>query len=558
MATSRFGTTSVTDRTETTLANADADLALSHVRLYSPLPEDFPEHPTGIDHLHYIRYRLASGPAASADADAILIMQPGNWAGPYSLDGIARNTLRQAARKGRAVEFWALARRGKGATDNTGIETACAEGDPDLAFGYYYRGEPIDGKSFAGFTSSREMPYLAHLGFVTAVEDTHEVLTRELPDPAVSREKVFVGGHSAGGPVAGAFGAWDFDGVPGHDLVKGFIALDSGIIADGGALTRPFRRPITALGAPFYRLALALLRSGRLPRAFDSIPMMSPEFLYVLRLMGLYATFEPDADVSVMREARPLVDTGRARKLLWELSIRATFAETWRQALTGRPDPLARKLTGTAALGSALGSGFGVHPLRVSMGRLTGGPLRERSFPIPPAAWRIPGAGYALRLLWGRPLRIGADPDILYGWDDSSVDDENVSSLQAFARACTGGPVGIMEPYHPVRFVLELVLATLGVRSDELAHIKHERTLETKPLITILEGGFLPGAQRPRTLRPRRIPLNLGTVHFVPGYSHSDIVCCSARTDGTPEPVADHLTDFLVAHTSGEQGPVIR
>lgn len=480
-------------------------------------------------------------------------MQPGNWAGPYSFDGIARTTLRQAAKQGRAVEFWALARRGEGATDNTGVETARAAGDPEIAFDYYYRGKAIDGKTFAGFVSSRELPYLAHLGFVTAVKDTHEVLVREIPDRAISRAKVFVGGHSAGGPVAGAFGAWDFDGVPGHELVRGFIALDSGVIADGGALLRPFRRPITALGAPVYRMSLALLRRGLIPRAWDAVPMMNPEFLYVLRLMGLYAYFTPDADVSVMREARDLVDTSPTRKFLWEFAIRMTFAETWRQALTGRPDPLARRLTGAAALGSALGSGLSVHPLRVSMGRLSGGPVRARSFPVPPAAWRVPGAGYALRFLWGRPLVTGAAPDTLYTWDDSTVDGENVASLRDFARACMGGPVGIMEPYHPTRFTLEMALAAAGVRSGELARIKHERGLQGKPLVTVLEANVLPGASAPATVRSgvsRRIPLNLGTVHFVPGYSHSDIVCCSARSDGSPEPVAEHLTDFIVAHTA--------
>ncbi|MBL1079422.1 hypothetical protein JK358_33955 [Nocardia sp. 2] len=400
MAISRNDAESIPDREET-VVRTDGDIELRHIRLYSPLPPDFPEHPAGIDHLHYVRYRLTTGPHVATDADAILLMQPGNWAGPYSFDGIARTTLRQAAARGRAVEVWALARRGEGATDNTGIESARAAEDPEVAFDYYYRGKPIDGKTFAGFTSSRELPYLAHLGFVTAVRDTHEVLTREIPDREISRAKAFVGGHSAGGPVAGAFGAWDFDGTPGHELVRGFIALDSGVIVDGGALTRPFRRPATLIGAPLYRFALAMLRSGRLPRAWDALPMMSPEFLYALRLLGLYAYFAPDRDISVLREARSLVDTDRVRNLVWEIAIRVSLAQTWRQALTGRPDPLQRRLTGAAAMGTILGSGYGVHPLRVSMGRLTGGPVRKRTFPVPPVAWRIPGAGFALRALWG-------------------------------------------------------------------------------------------------------------------------------------------------------------
>lgn len=118
-----------------------------------------------------------------------------------------------------------------------------------------------------------------------------------------------------------------------------------------------------------------------------------------------------------------------------------------------------------------------------------------------------------------------------------------------------GGPVGIMEPYHPTRFTLEMLLTALGVRSGELAHIKHEKTLESKPLVTILEGGVMPGSGRMPTMPPRltrRIPFNLGTVHFVPGYSHSDIVCGSPRTDGSPEPVAAHLTDFIIANTEGK------
>lgn len=67
------------DRSETPVASGSpvTDVSESVVRVKVPLPASAGPHPQACDWLPYLRFRHKDGPAASADADKILVAQPG-------------------------------------------------------------------------------------------------------------------------------------------------------------------------------------------------------------------------------------------------------------------------------------------------------------------------------------------------------------------------------------------------------------------------------------------------------------------------------------------------
>lgn len=396
------------DGREAVVTEVDGDVQVSHVRLCSPLPPEFPDHPAGCDELSYLRYRLSSGPIDAAAADAICVMQAGAWGGAYSLDRLARNTLRAAADKGRTIEWWTLARRGCGAWDRTGIDAATAAGDAKVAYDYYYGGAEVDGRRFEGFKRDSELRYVAELGLAQTVRDQHEVLVRELPDADIRRTKVFCGGHSLGGIVTGFYAAWDFDGVPGHDQFAGLIALDTLVDCDpAGVRRRPaIKRAMEAIAGRVHHRVVQLARRGLLPLTFNFIPIVRPETLHLIILGGLSALYEGEEESELFKML--------PRTPGWELVERFYFARTWRQFLTGRPSIRDFRFTGEAALGVLMDDNFGpVDPLVASMGAIDG-PVAEKRFPLPPWVRRVPGIGNVLAgLVDMGALRAPTDPEHL-------------------------------------------------------------------------------------------------------------------------------------------------
>ncbi len=93
----------------------------TYVRIWAPLPASSPPHPEACDYLGYLRYRSPRGPRNPAKARAILIAMPGFLGGAASFDQVARNVVRDAAKRGRSVEFWALDRRANCLEDHHGV-----------------------------------------------------------------------------------------------------------------------------------------------------------------------------------------------------------------------------------------------------------------------------------------------------------------------------------------------------------------------------------------------------------------------------------------------------
>ncbi|KPI12926.1 hypothetical protein OK074_2422 [Actinobacteria bacterium OK074] len=226
-------TTGGTDRTETPVASTSpvTGVVETEVSLRIPLPASAGPHPAACDRLSYLRYRSASGPDDSADADRILVAQPGILEGAGAFDSVARDTVTAAATQGRHIEFWALDRRSNCLEDHTGT----ASGDVAKAVGYYYGGERVQGRTFGGFLTSDRTGWLANVGLEQTVRDEYDLLTAELPDQQLRKRKVLCGGHSLGGVITGAFATWDFDGDPattadaGFNQCAGYFALDTTI-----------------------------------------------------------------------------------------------------------------------------------------------------------------------------------------------------------------------------------------------------------------------------------------------------------------------------------------
>lgn len=514
------------------VVEADDDVEISQVRWSSPLSARFPRHPEGCDHLSYLRYRSPQGPADPADADTILIMQPGSWGGAYSLDRIARNVVTAAAAGGAHVEWWSIARRSYGATDVTGIEAATRAGDPMLALEYYYLRRRIDGRRFAGFQRDRQLAYLADLGLPRTIRDQYELIQREVP--ARRRAKVLLGGHSLGAVINGVFGAWDFDGTAGHELCDGFVSIDSLLDADPlGVAERPLlRRALGSATGPVYPVTRQLARRALMPRTYSFLQISRPEVFTAVQLAGLASHLAGDEETDLLRRLPPSAPVDRL--------LRAQTARAAGDVLRGRGLREFR-LTGDALLGLLTGTGYGiVDALTASMGRPVG-PVAQRGTFLGPWLGRIPGASRPIASLVNPNTWVPTDRHTLYRWDRSA----DIADIRDFARQLVAGPLGYLDHYMPMRLQFEAMLLAVGCRTGAFAAVKHERAAAAKPLLNLLAGNdhIVPILLDQFRLRPQQ--------HVAaPGYTHIDMVTAAPGPD---EPVSQAIAGFASAMQQDRQ-----
>ncbi|RSS99673.1 hypothetical protein EF905_35970, partial [Streptomyces sp. WAC05374] len=129
----------VPGRTETVYPTSSpvTSVVASKVTLAVPLPPGSLPHPQACDTLSYLRWRAVDGPRSSAEAERVLVAQPGVFEGAGAFDSVARNTVARAADSGRYIEFWALDRRSNCLEDHTGVAAALQTGSFDTAADYY-------------------------------------------------------------------------------------------------------------------------------------------------------------------------------------------------------------------------------------------------------------------------------------------------------------------------------------------------------------------------------------------------------------------------------------
>lgn len=535
-------------RSETPVASGSpvTDVTESAVRVRVPLPASAGPHPAACDWLSYLRFRHKDGPASSAAADRILVAQPGILEGAGAFDGVARNTVSAAARRGRHIEFWALDRRSNCLEDGTGVRAGLREKDVHLAVDYYYRRKEVDGRKFAGYQTNDQVAWLQNVGLEQTVRDQYDLMVKELPDQAARKRKMMCGGHSLGGVLTAFFAEWDFDGDhsttgdAGHAQCSGYFALDTRIS------TRPpglggFPEdwvPLLRFGAGAVQ---AGLETGVVPRALSAPSMINSETMNLLAIAGLAARLDPGGVSDLATYPPPSFNTDSTYRIL--------FSRDYPTFLTGSPAVKDFRFTNAAALGGLLDDNS--QPLafmQASLGFWDGGKIVDKEFPAPNDLEGI-GLGGLSRLLGTEKKAIPDEPGgPLYTWRNfdrvGAPDDpvrtskdgtpftsagEEVTDIAELARSLSEHPLDFTEHYFPTKMVTDIALAAApGIADDAV----HENGITANPTLNLEAEGGLGGDPRP------------GDV-VAPGYQHIDVLTASAvQNGGRPEPVSANLAAF--------------
>ncbi|MFF4508856.1 hypothetical protein [Streptomyces sp. NPDC001401] len=531
-------------RTEMPVASTSpvAGVSESVVRVKIPLPASFGARPAACDWLSYLRYRSSDGPRASADADRILVAQPGILEGAGAFDSVARDTVARAAEQGRHIEFWALDRRSNCLEDRTGI----ASGDQHTAVDYYYRGKRVDGRTFAGFVGNDRLGWMAKLGIEQTVRDQYDLLAAELPGQALRKRKVLCGGHSLGGVITGYFAAADFDGDPGttsdagYNQCAGYFALDTTVSTSLGDLSGSTpddtNLPDVGLG---YGAVQTGLDSGVLPRSLSAPVLLNPETMTLLAIAGVGAVQAPGAEADLPSYLPANTNIEATNRFLFSKDT-ATF-------LTGSPAVKDFRLTNAAVLGALLDdNSVPLAFLQSSVGFFDGGPITDKNFPAANGSSQQPGLfGVEYKAIpaqphgplytWRNYDRVGAADDPGYRSADGrpfTNAGKEVTDIGELARSLAEQPLDFTEQYFPTKLVTDLELATYP-QVKQL--VVHPEGLTANPTLTVLAGdGLLAG----------RIPAGLHPV-VADGYQHLDVLTAApVQNNGRPEPVSTHLAQF--------------
>ncbi len=530
----------------------DASLVTeSYVSLYAPLPAADGPRPAACDRIGYLRFRNPTGPSDPAQAAAIFVAQPGIFEGAGALDQVARNTVRAAAAKGYSVEFWALNPRSNCLEDDLGVQVAAAFHSPQPALSYYYGNQSLFGQKFAGVVSEQNAAFLSYDGLAQTVQDEYTVIS-QLP-PEVRRTKVLCGGHSLGGLVTGAFANWDFSGIgipaaAGYNQCAGFFALDTRFTITGGtqALSQSADGALSSI--------LQSANSSSSPY-IDAAPF-TPEVFEALPILGLAAFYQPNQTNSSVIDQLP-------DDSAFDSTYRLLFANSWSDFLTDSPDVRQFNVTNQATVGLLFGNvSDPIGILRAGVGVPTGGPVVEKSFPLPYAS-----APELAGLLGGNDL-ISPDPASatpdgpIYSWlnynqvptpGPSPADDpghpytsaaSEVSDINQLSAALFEAPAQFTEDYFPTQLVIDILAVELGDRSGTLTNLRYSDGIAQRPTAYVDAGnGITPDLGSLSAVPPGPSP----QVHVVaPGYNHLDVVTAAyQQNNGQPEITSGTLASWM-------------
>ncbi|MER6817097.1 hypothetical protein ABT299_48240 [Spirillospora sp. NPDC000708] len=535
------------DRVETPVATGSPVTGVTEtmVRVRVPLPSSAGPHPEACDWLSYLRFRDSAGPAASADADRILVAQPGILEGAGAFDSVARNTVAAAAKNGKHIEFWALDRRSNCLEDHTGVQAGLAAKDVHLAVDYYYRRKEVDGRKFAGYQTNDQVTWLQNVGLEQTVRDQYDLMVHELPDQAARKRKMLCGGHSLGGVLTAFFAEWDFDGNPsttddaGYEQCSGYFALDTRISTslpgmDGQIPTDLI--PLLKFGASAVQ---AGLESGVVPRALSAPALINTETMNLLSIAGLAADLAPDGPSDLSTYVPSSFNTDTTYRLL--------FSKDYPTFLKGSPTVKDFRFTNAAALGGLLDDNS--EPLafmQASVGFWDGGKIVDKEFPAPNDLDSI-GLGGLGQLLGPDKKAIPDEPNgPLYTWRNydalgggvpPSKDGtpftsaaKEVTDIGELARSLAEQPLDFTEHYFPTKMVTDIALAASPGIADDAVHTNGPTA---NPIINLEAGDGLGG----RDPRPGDV--------VAPGYQHIDVLTAAAKQNGgEPEIVSTNLAAF--------------
>ncbi|WP_405163152.1 hypothetical protein OG203_43990 [Nocardia sp. NBC_01499] len=550
-----FPISAAADRQENVLSTRDG-IVTSYVSLALPLPTDAPPHPASCDRVGFLRYRTVDGPAASADADHVVIQQPGMFGGAIGSDNVGFNTVHSARAMGQHIEFWALARRSSCLDENTGFDYALQTHNYLDAVDYYFNHLPIAGQTFPGFKSSADLPVLDFMGMARVVRDEYEIMLHEIPDQDARQRKFVCTGISLGGLVTGFFSDWDFDGRSGADQCAAFASQDSLISSDPVAIQNtPLLHDITnAVVGTADSVVQAGFRAGILPRIFGPTPVLGTEAFMLMRLAGLAAYLDPDGASQLLAH------------LPHDFSIDATLAyllaPTWTAFATNGADGWGTirdyRFTNTALLGVLIDNNSNnFQLLQQGVGALSGGPVQTKSFPNPGELTQLPLFGNFLRFSAGPQQRVApTDRTALYTWrnyDDvrgipftspnHEVGDIRDTARQLATGSLADGASGAgWETYFPMRLVIDIGAGYGGARGGEMAGLRYHGMSRPKPNFVAWAGDsavqFATNVFYPAPAAAQVVSL--------PGYNHIDTISAAAtQNDGQPDYSGELLARFI-------------
>ena len=538
MAAAPVGTTKVTRVASE--APGSKRVAETFVRVYAPLPESAGQHAAACDWITYLRFRHVRGPRKASRADAVGVFMPGYLGGAAYFDQVARNTVRTAAARGRFVEFWALDRRSNCLEDDRGVKAAARAEDPSVAYGYYYDGQEVDGRRFAGFRAGDDVEFLREVGIEQTVRDWHTVLTRGIPKRRTRARKVICGGHSLGGRITGAFSSWDFDGDPkttkdaGFKQCAGYAGFDTRFSLTPSSST-PSVGPDAVLGTA----------GDAQDSPNENTTPLTPETFQLPPIFGVGAYYDPQG-TDVLPELPTTPNIEAAARLLFSRNA-ATFAA----------GPTIREFTVTneAVLAGVFDDNSApLSFLRASLGFFTGGPIADKNFPTQgDGTFGIPSEPALPVYGWETYDEVGA-PGHPLALNESGAPftgrESEVADVRQLARTHFEAPANFIEQYFPRRLSADVAALGSGDRSGGLRHYRHNGQSK-RPGLLIIAGESRDNKtdeNGPPTMGDPPNGKALSRRVILPGYNHNDVIIAARRqNDGRPEPSSTALVDFILA-----------
>jgi hypothetical protein len=508
------------------------------VTVSAPLPASCPSHPAACDKLNFLRVRHVNGPVNPSDADRILIAQPGILEGASAFYNVAANLVTRAYNeKGKFVEFWAIDRRSNCLEDMNGLRLARETGNLHDLVDYYYRNKPYKGQYFQGYIKplSDDAKWLVEMGMEQTLNDWNQIITRGIPDQSVRQQKVYIGGHSLGGFLTGAYACADFDGNPttladaGYNQAAGYFALDSLITSD--PLLSVQAGDLVSLRNLLGKIpdgAVSLMRAGLFERFIFLPGVITPEIMHLLTGVGYAAMVAPNTETDLISYL-PAPDSVKG-------CYRFYHSRNIWDYLAGKPSIYKFRYTNQALMALFMDdNAMPINIIQASLGFFGGGSVAEKQFPF--------GSGGTLAIANDSGTALKKGP--LYRWinyneiEGTTIPNNNdgvpfttaakeVTDANDLARSLGALPMDFVEKYFPMRLAVESMMG-----SDVVVH---PEGISMNPLIDIVAGD---GAKLGEDQLPPDSPI-------IPGYNHLDVLTAAAvQNDGQPEKVVTNLLNFI-------------
>ncbi|MDI6831667.1 MAG: hypothetical protein QME88_10075 [Actinomycetota bacterium] len=577
-----------------TQEEVDAVVTVEERVISAPLPAEWGA-PAACDEIRFLRFRPADGSTLDPEdparvnpetTDAMLVMLPGILEGANGFEYLGRQMVYMAREQdGLDLEIWAVERRPNRLEDLSVANYLEAELDAGnlgameaarMAIDYYYLGKEVNGRTFQGWLKDPDVPFLAEFGLALATEDVFKVIETMVPDPAVRKQKVFVGGHSLGGIMTSMFAGWDRDGDPstledaGFNNCAGLFGFDTTVTPVSAMLDpilsqlpRGIQDLIGDISADNYATLVRALREDPNSNRILPFPMIDAEAMSLLEAVAMLAYYDPESECTVMREV-PFSDSAH-------ILLRFLHSRDFQTFMDGVPQITDFRYTNEAMLGIVFDDNFApLGMIQNSMGFLEGGTVVKKSFPQSDLLMSIPLLSDLVGSMLGKgpyfiandagpsPFKLGRGP--LYRWVNfdetgdatdplyqdgegtvtyTSVENE-VSDIHDVARVIFKGPLNLTEWYFSTRLMADIVAALFPFGRDYGIDFLHGEMIEELPRIEfIAEQGVLSGG----TFMFLPIP---GERELIKGYNHMDVLtACASAPQRRENEVIRPLIDFV-------------